>query len=65
MSRLAVVRSFALFDLVVTGLLAVPWLGDTVLALMVTWFGLDGSPGDLLPLPVLTSVGAPPTSASE
>jgi hypothetical protein len=56
MSRLAVVRAFALFDLVVTGLLAVPWLGDAVLALMITWFGLDGSPGDLLPLPVLTSV---------
>ena len=56
MTRLAAVRAFALFDLVVTGLLAVPWLGDAVLALMVTWFGLDGSPGDLLPLPVLTSV---------
>ena len=56
MSRLAVVRAFALFDLAVTGLLAVPWVGDAVLALMVTWFGLDGSPGDLLPLPVLTSV---------
>jgi hypothetical protein len=56
MSRLAAVRAFALFDLVVTGLLAVPWLGDAVLALMVTWFGLDGSPGDVLPLPILTSV---------
>lgn len=56
MSRLAAVRAFALFDLVVTVLLAVPWLGDAVLALLVTWFGLDGSAGGLLPLPVLTSV---------
>lgn len=46
MTRLAAVRAFALFDLVVTGLLAVPWLSDHVLALLLTWFGLDGSPGD-------------------
>lgn len=46
MTRLAAVRAFALFDLVVTGLLALPWVADRVLALLLTWFGLDGSPGD-------------------
>lgn len=46
MSRLGAVRAFALLDLVVTGLLAVPWLSDRVLALVLTSFGLDGSPGE-------------------
>lgn len=56
MTPLATVRAFALLDLVVTGLLAVPWLADVVLAVLVTWGGLDGSPADVLPLAAETSV---------
>lgn len=47
MTRLAAVRAFALSDVAVTGLLALPWIADRFLALLLTSFGLDGSPGDL------------------
>ena len=56
MNPVTAVRAVALFDLAVTGLLAIPWLGDVVLAVMLTWFGLEGSPRDVLPLPIVTSV---------
>lgn len=50
------VRAFALFDLVVTGLLAVPLLSEYVLALLLSGFGVLGSPSQWLPFSTLTLV---------
>ncbi len=50
------VRAFALFDLLVTGALALPWLSDYVLAFLLSGFALLGSPADWLPLPTVTMV---------
>ena len=50
------VRAFALFDLIVTGLLAVPVLSEYVLALLLSGFGLLGAPAQWLPFSTVTLV---------
>ncbi len=50
------VRAVAVFDLIATGLLAVPVWSDHVLAWLLSGFGLLGSPADWLPLPLTTSI---------
>ena len=50
------VRAFALLDLIVTGLLAVPLLSQHVLALLLSGFGVLGSPSQWLPFSTVTLV---------
>lgn len=50
------VRAFAIFDLIITGSLAIPVLSDYVLAFLLSGFGLLGSPSALLPMPLTTMI---------
>lgn len=50
------VRAFALFDLVVTGMLALPIVSGYALAILLSGFGFFGSPADWLHMPLLTMV---------
>ncbi|MGH8457253.1 MAG: hypothetical protein ACRETE_09735 [Stenotrophobium sp.] len=49
-------RTVAQFDLAITAPLALPWLNDYVVAWLFSWFGLAGSPGAFLPMPMFVSL---------
>lgn len=53
---LRAVRAFALYDLAATAAFAIPVVGEHVLALLLSGFGLFGSMSDWLPLPVTTAL---------
>ncbi len=50
------VRIVAVFDLIATGSLAIPVLSNYVLAYLLSGFGLVGSPGEWLPVPLTTAI---------
>jgi hypothetical protein len=53
---LRAVRAFAIYDLLATAAFAIPVVGEHVLALLLSGFGLFGSMYDWLPLPVTTAL---------
>jgi hypothetical protein len=52
------IRAIALFDLAVTLPLAIPLLSDRWVALLLSGFGVTGTPAQWLPLPLSTSIFA-------
>lgn len=52
------IRAVAVFDLAVTLPLAIPWLSDFWVVLLLSGFGVTGQPAQWLPLPLSTSIFA-------